>query len=143
MVSRMPLVNGVRGAVLLQPGAYRSARTLNITASGVVLRGSGAGRRRHRHRPHRPPRTCSCRIRGPAARAITGPKVAITDDYVPAGASSFTVGDASSFKVGDAVRDRPAGDGGLDRLHGHGQAGARRRAADLARTPGSCTPGSA
>jgi hypothetical protein len=34
---------GIRGAVLLLPGAYEVDGTLSITASGVVLRGSGSG----------------------------------------------------------------------------------------------------
>ena len=42
-VAKLPLVNGSRGAVLLTPGTYNCERTLNINASGVVLRGSGPG----------------------------------------------------------------------------------------------------
>jgi len=102
MVSRMPLVNGLRGAVLLRSGAYRSAFTINITVSGVVLRGSGSGdggtvidltATSH----------VAFRIRGTGGYATTGAKLEITDDHVPAGASSFSVSDASSFKVGDPV----------------------------------------
>ena len=102
MVARMPLVNGFRGAVLLRPGAYRSASTINITASGVVLRGSGSGdggtvidltATSH----------VAFRIRGTGTYAATGTKVEITDDHVSAGATSFSVSDASSFKVGDPV----------------------------------------
>ncbi|HMP07908.1 MAG TPA: hypothetical protein PJ982_16280, partial [Lacipirellulaceae bacterium] len=36
---------GFRGAVLLRPGRYLVAGQLRLTASGVVLRGSGAGPR--------------------------------------------------------------------------------------------------
>ncbi|HWI58670.1 MAG TPA: hypothetical protein VNZ22_15705, partial [Bacillota bacterium] len=42
-VSKMELVDGFRGAVLLKPGTYNCSRTLALTASGVVLRGSGSG----------------------------------------------------------------------------------------------------
>jgi len=35
--------NGFRGAVLLAPGTFNISSTLNINASGVVLRGSGSG----------------------------------------------------------------------------------------------------
>src|SRR5712692_657895 len=38
-----PDADGFRGAVLLQPGTYEVDGTLNITARGVVLRGSGSG----------------------------------------------------------------------------------------------------
>src|SRR5262245_41512506 len=40
-VAAMPLdASGFRGAVLLNPGTYEVGTQLNITASGVVLRGS-------------------------------------------------------------------------------------------------------
>src|SRR4029077_13807008 len=43
-VSAMALdANGFRGAVLLKPGTYNVSSTLNVNASGVVLRGSGSG----------------------------------------------------------------------------------------------------
>src|SRR5438874_1486035 len=41
-VSALPLEGGFRGAVLLAPGAYRCERPISISASGVVLRGSGS-----------------------------------------------------------------------------------------------------
>ena len=41
--ARAPDASGIRGAVLLLPGAYEVDGTLSITASGVVLRGSGSG----------------------------------------------------------------------------------------------------
>jgi hypothetical protein len=101
-VARRPLVDGVRGAVLLQPGRFRSASTLNITASGVVLRGSGAGDGGTvidlTDTSH-----LFLRIRGAGSRQLLGGKAVITDDYVPAGASSFTVESAAGFAVGDAV----------------------------------------
>src|SRR5262249_40084061 len=37
-----PDANGFRGTVLLAPGTFNLSGTLNITASGVVLRGSGS-----------------------------------------------------------------------------------------------------
>ena len=42
-VSTLPLVNGVRGTILLTAGTYDISTTLNINASGVVLRGQGQG----------------------------------------------------------------------------------------------------
>jgi hypothetical protein len=102
MVSRMPLVAGVRGAVLLKPGMYKTATTLDIAASGVVLRGSGAGDGGTiidlTDTSH-----LFLKIHGAGGRTTSGPKVTITDDHVPAGATSFTVSDGSAFKVGDAV----------------------------------------
>src|SRR5262249_48814278 len=102
MVARQPLVDGIRGAVLLKPGNYVVASTLDMSASGVVLRGSGAGAGGTLIHLTAKPRPF-LNIHGAGARATTGPKVTITDDYVPSGARSFTVSDASAFKVGDAV----------------------------------------
>jgi hypothetical protein len=42
-------------------------------------------------------------MQGGGTWATTGPEVALTDDYLPAGSPSFTVADASAFKVGDTV----------------------------------------
>jgi hypothetical protein len=101
-VSQRPLVNGFRGAVLLRAGTYHSLTSLAIVASGVVLRGSGSGAdgtvfqmsgANHRF----------IDIKGSRDLTEDPTRVRITDDYVPAGASSFTVENASSFKVGDAV----------------------------------------
>jgi hypothetical protein len=102
-VSLMPLVNGVRGAVLLEPGTYRCSRTLMIRAAGVVLRGSGSGNDgtviELTRRPH-----IGIRVRGPEGRASAqGEGVRIIDKYVPSGANSFTVADARGFKPGDEV----------------------------------------
>src|SRR5687768_7930778 len=42
-VSKMKIVNGFRGAVLLKAGTYDCERTLKINAGCVVLKGSGSG----------------------------------------------------------------------------------------------------
>jgi hypothetical protein len=43
-VSSLPVdEKGMRGAVLLEKGAFRIEGALKIAASGVVLRGQGAG----------------------------------------------------------------------------------------------------
>src|SRR4051794_1809875 len=42
-VAAMPMEKGFRGAVLLAAGTFNCSRTLTISASGVVLRGSGSG----------------------------------------------------------------------------------------------------
>jgi len=101
-VSKNPLANGTRGAVLLKAGAWKTTRPLTIASSGVVLRGSGAGADGTvidlTSASH-----VFLYIRGAGGAQGSGPKVTITDDYVPAGASSFTVSDGSAFKVGDAV----------------------------------------
>jgi hypothetical protein len=101
-VSQRPLVNGVRGALLLEPGMYTTTRTLNITASGVVLRGSGTGANGTiidlTNLSH-----VFLDIHGAGKRTVSGPVTRITDSYVPSGARNFAVNDASTFKVGDTV----------------------------------------
>ncbi len=96
--------NGVRGAVLLRPGTFQCGTTLTIRASGVVLRGSGSGDGgtvlRLTGRPHV---AIAVSGRGEPARAAGRP-VAITDAYVPSGATAVTVADASGFRPGDVVR---------------------------------------
>jgi hypothetical protein len=99
--AKLPLTNGLRGAVLLAPGQYRAAGTIAISASGVVLRGSGSGEGGTEIAivgSH-----LALRVAGGGMRQATGPAAMITADYVPAGARSFTVAGAADFKVGDAV----------------------------------------
>ena len=43
LVSVMPIKDHWHGAVLLAPGVFQCSGALNITTSGVVLRGSGTG----------------------------------------------------------------------------------------------------
>ena len=43
-VSKLPLVKGFRGAVLLKPGTFHCSKEITLTQDGVVLRGSGSGK---------------------------------------------------------------------------------------------------
>jgi hypothetical protein len=105
-VSAQPLgQNGVRGAVLLQPGHYNVSSTLTIGASGVVLRGTGNGA----NGTYRTVITMTgdpfllLRISGTGSWQTNGATSAMTDAYVPSGATSFNVADASGFHVGDTI----------------------------------------
>jgi hypothetical protein len=42
-VAALPFRDGFRGAVLLGPGEFVCSRTIILSASGVVVRGSGSG----------------------------------------------------------------------------------------------------
>lgn len=90
------------GAVVLSPGTYDVARTLTISASGVVLRGSGGGDGGTTlpltGSPHR-----LLDIRGAGSWREEGDPAKITDAYVPSGADSFEVDHPAGFHVGDAV----------------------------------------
>jgi hypothetical protein len=100
--TRAPDAHGFRGAVLLEQGTYDVAASLRIAASGVVLRGSGSGVNgtvlRVTGAPHR-----VFTVGGAGTWQPDAVRAAITDAYVPAGASSVTVDSAASFRVGDPV----------------------------------------
>jgi hypothetical protein len=127
-VAGMPLKNGFRGAVQLAAGTFTCKGTITISASGIVLRGSGSGA-------------------GGTTIMMTGDKhpaivissrgnfknlepekrynavsAKITDAYVPSGAATFSVDDASQFAVGDIIAiQRPVTDSwvhfmGMDNL---------------------------
>ena len=97
-----PDADGFRGAVLLERGTYDVAGTLRIAASGVVLRGSGSGADgtvlRVIGAPHR-----VFAVGGTGTWQPDAIRAAVTDAYVPAGASTVTVDSAASFRAGDSV----------------------------------------
>jgi len=122
-VSKMPLVNGFRGAVLLAPGNFSCSKTISITTSGVVLRGSGSGDGgttihmtggKHEAITIGGGRAAAAMTNvdevgvdmAPSAAETTDAKTSITDDYVPEGATTFTVADATGFAVGDTISIR-------------------------------------
>jgi hypothetical protein len=92
---------GFRGAVLLSPGTFNVSATLRITASGVVLAGSGSGSGGSLITMTGSPFTLLA-VSGSGSYA-QGSAVSMTDAYVPSGASSFNVSDASGFRVGEPV----------------------------------------
>jgi hypothetical protein len=97
-----PDADGFRGAVLLAPGVFETAGTVTIGASGVVLRGSGAGPNgttiRMTGAPHR-----LLDIRGTGTWKEAGQPAKITDAYVPSGADSFEVKSTAGFAPGDKI----------------------------------------
>ena len=102
-VSSLPLGNKVfRGTVQLSSGTFNVSSTLNITASGVILRGYGTGTDGTRINMKGNP-FLFLKIAGSGSWQTVGNSATITDSYVPAGANSFTVNDASGFAVGDTV----------------------------------------
>ncbi|HET6994700.1 MAG TPA: hypothetical protein VFI06_06945 [Chitinophagaceae bacterium] len=125
-VSTMPLINGFRGTVLLKPGTYDCEKALKINASGVVLRGSGAGSNGTVLNLVGKAHAC-IEIKGAASSKPVGRSTIISDDYVPAGSFSMDVADASGLAVGDTIRiTRPITDAwvqfmGMDKLVRGGQ----------------------
>jgi hypothetical protein len=104
-VSKISPVDGFRGAVLLEAGAFDCQGTLTISTSGVVLRGSGSGSNGTTIKMSGAPHVCIS-IAGSGSAQEVGGSAAITDAYVPSGATSFCVDNASGFAVGDTVRIR-------------------------------------
>ncbi len=92
-VSGMPATNGVRGALLLAPGTFTLDGTLNVTTGGVVLRGSGSGSGGTVIQVQGSSRA-AVTVNGSGSLSTTGSQ-AITDAYVPSGATTFSVANAS------------------------------------------------
>ncbi|HWW02201.1 MAG TPA: hypothetical protein VNZ64_21045 [Candidatus Acidoferrum sp.] len=93
---------GFRGAVLLRPGTYNCSRTINLSASGVVLRGSGSGAVGTVLKMTGSPHLCIL-VAGLSGAQPAGEPARIRDAYVPSGATSVTVEHGSQFKAGDSV----------------------------------------
>ena len=121
-VSALPLENGFRGALVLAPGTYTCSNALVISASGVVLRGSGtndstilmaggrhvairAGMGRNR-RGERAERTENQNEDFPETNAVAMARTVMAERYVPSGARTFRVADASGFAAGDVIEIR-------------------------------------
>ena len=113
-VAAMPLQNGYRGAVLLAPGTFNCSETITISASGVVLRGSGSGAggttvfmKGGKHVALAIGSGRSNQLPGESAVPEASPSVLgetkISDAYVPSGINSFTVDNAKGFAAGDMI----------------------------------------
>jgi hypothetical protein len=94
--------NGIRGAVLLEKGTYPLSGSLEITAGGVILRGSGMDEKGTILLATGLQRDTLVTIKGKNDRT-TGPSVAIADPYVPVNANEFRVAAPHSFHSGDQV----------------------------------------
>ncbi len=93
-VAARPLQNGFRGALQLGAGTFRISRQINLTASGVVVRGAGSGSGGTVIRVTASSPITLFNVRGSGSPSESG-SVAMTDSYVPSGATSFNVADAS------------------------------------------------
>ncbi len=108
-VAALPLVNGFRGAVLLRAGTYEVSSTINITASGIVIRGEGAGSTGTNIIATGTSQYDLFRFDGSGGVTVTeSTRRAITGSYVPIGAKQVTVQSGHSFTVGDWVLLRHA-----------------------------------
>ena len=97
--------NGLRGAVLLLKGRHEVFGGLQITNSGVVLRGQGMGENGTVLIAAGLDRRTLIRVAGKNDfKAHTKDLWPIQDDYVPVGATSFHLSVTNAFQVGDTIR---------------------------------------
>lgn len=100
-----PDANGFRGAILLKRGLYLVEGSLYIRTSGVVLRGEGNGTTGTVLNATQKSQHTLIILQGSGSGygEVAGSKARITQDYVPAGATSFEVAAGHSFAVGNKV----------------------------------------
>jgi hypothetical protein len=102
-LAKLPLdKDGIRGAVLLEKGTYYLAGNLKITASGIVLRGSGMGVSGTLIKASGLDRIGVIQILGKNNQVLSS-EMAITDAYVPVNAMQIAVADTKSLKIGDEI----------------------------------------
>lgn len=109
-VSSLPADSrGIRGAVLLGAGEYQVSGPLEITASGVVLRGSGQGALETiLTATTATPQSTLITVRGTGSgrlpsKAAEDAQTDIAQDLVPVGTISIEVVDASAYQPGDPI----------------------------------------
>ncbi|WP_240768515.1 DUF6298 domain-containing protein [Olivibacter sp. XZL3] len=102
-VAQLPLnQDGFRGAILLEKGTYEIAGSLIIPATGIVLRGSGAGKNGTVLIATGTSRETLIRISG-IMDSVHRHRADMTTPYVPVNAMSFEVKKSRDFKVGDEI----------------------------------------
>lgn len=118
-VAVMPIEDNFRGAVLLGPGTFTCSKPIRISASGIVLRGSGAvGESKTTLKltggPHLGISVRTIAAPGGQAESLTNqpgddaePTVTnMAEAYVASGAMQFTVSGLGGFAVGDSIEIR-------------------------------------
>ncbi|MEI8087600.1 MAG: hypothetical protein WCG93_15425, partial [Paludibacter sp.] len=103
-VAAMPLINGVRGTILFKAGTYEMSTTINVTASGIVLRGEGITTI---FKATGTVQYDLINIVGASGKTdIVASQKQITDAFVPVGVKTVTVESGHNFAVGDWVHVR-------------------------------------
>lgn len=111
-----PDAQGFRGAVLLKPGNYRLEGRLTISASGIVIRGSGVGADGTTVTAAGQSRETLFRVEGRPV-VLNQPKTGVVSGYVAVGSFKVKVENASLFAVGQPVAvTRPSTQNWIDLL---------------------------
>ena len=110
--SRPLQANGFRGVVELGPGKFNVNGRINITTSGIVLRGAGGGDSlatnthivsQNRTDSIDSPSTPVIDFAGSSSGRSLGPQIQIIDKGVPVGAQSFRVASTAGMAVGGMI----------------------------------------
>lgn len=94
--------DGFRGAIQFSSGVFEVSSQIKISASGIVLRGSGNGENGTNIVAIGKDRRTLIQILG-EDNADVGEKHSITNDYLPLNSLNFKVDNVSNFKIGDEV----------------------------------------
>jgi hypothetical protein len=101
---RLPDQNGFRGTILLKKGVYKIPGTLHINTSGIVLRGEGDKDNETVLVATENTQRSLIKVEGTGnIEELLNTRIAITDEYVPSGATSFHVESAAGYKAGDKI----------------------------------------
>ena len=103
VAARPVQANGFRGAVLLRAGTYPVGGSLVLRASGVVLRGQGAGPGGTVLQATLRQQYTLVQVAGAGGPATQGSGKRLTASYVPIGATTVAVAANHGFAVGDRV----------------------------------------
>lgn len=104
-----PDARGIRGVVFLEAGQYDVNGPLEISTSGVVLRGAGPGENGTvLTATNTDPQSTLITVRGEGsgrlpAKAVVDAQTDINQDYVPVGTVSIEVADGSAYRADDKI----------------------------------------
>ncbi len=103
-VSALPLgEDGFRGAVLLNRGTFYISGQLLFSASGVVIRGSGAGPDGTFLIATGKSRRTLIEVKGPAGARESASEYTVIDAFVSPGTEQLTLENAEGLKTGDEI----------------------------------------
>jgi hypothetical protein len=101
LAKQAPDKNGYKGTLLLKKGLYRIPGSIKIQSGGIVLRGEG---NETILLAEGSSQRSLINVSGTGdAKEIAGTRIAVTDDYIPAGAVSFRVESSTGFTKGDKI----------------------------------------
>lgn len=104
LAAQKPDKNGFRGAILLKAGVYDIPGTINVNASGIVLRGEGDSDGGTKLVASGKEKRALLSISGSGnLEEIPETRRKIKEDYVPVGAMSFALETTLGLKPGDEI----------------------------------------